>query len=60
MLTAKDVVELEPCGCKHIKHRYYKVSAWLMQGRVAVEVKQGSLNLAAAAYPPRTGPEMRD
>lgn len=31
-----------------MKHGYYKVSPWLTQGKGAVEVKQGSLNLAAA------------
>lgn len=53
MLTAKDGVELEPRGCKHVKHGYYKVSALLTWGRGAMEVKQRSLNLAAAAHPLR-------
>lgn len=57
LLTAKDGVELEPHGCKHMKHGYYKVSVWLTRGRGAMEAKQRSLNLAAAAYPPRTAPE---
>ena len=53
MSTAKDGVELQPHGSKHMTLGYYGVSAWLTQGKTAVEVKQGSLNLASAAYLPR-------
>ena len=34
---------MQPCGSKHMKWGYYKVSAGLAQGKGAVEVKQGSL-----------------
>lgn len=52
MSTAKDGVELQPHGSKHMTLGYCRVSAWLTQGKTAVEVKQGSLNLASAAYLP--------